>query len=228
MQKFRVITILILLGSLLISACGGSSAEATPTLSVEQIQTQAVQTFAAGLTQTALANPTAAHTATTSPTPFATLALGTPLGTVSTLAGGGVTSCNGLVYVRDVTIPDNTPMTPGQAFTKTWEVQNSGSCAWDAGFKLALIGGDAMGGQTLTLAQQVAVGGSTQVSVPMTAPTNKSGVIQATWRMSNIQGVYFGDGLTVVIVIGGTTGTATTAGGTATATSTPTPTAIQE
>lgn len=227
MQINRTVMIVIFLGSLLISACGASDAELTPTVSVPLVQTQAVQTFASGLTQTALANPTATPTATKSPTPFATLALGTPLGTSSTLAGGAATTCNGLVYVRDVTIPDNTPMIPGQSFTKTWEVSNTGTCAWDAGFKLAAIGGDAMGGQTLTLAQAVAVGGSTQLSIPMTAPTNKTGMIQGTWRMSNTQGVYFGDGLTVVIVIGGAP-TATTGGGAPTATSTPTSTSTPE
>ncbi len=225
MQKYYVIPFLMILGSLLMSACGGSSAEATPTVSVDQIRTHAVETFAAALTETALANPTATNTPLPSPTPFATLALGTPLATSSTLIAGGAAPCNGLVYVRDVTIPDNTPMTPGQSFTKTWEVKNTGTCGWDAGFKFALIGGDAMGGQALTLAQAVAVNGSTQISIPMTAPANKSGVIQASWRMSNTQGVFFGDAVTVVIVIGGAAGSATSTGGgvtsTPSATSTP-------
>jgi hypothetical protein len=212
MQKYYTATILILLGSLLMSACGPSEAELTPTVDVPQVQTQAVETFAAALTATALANPTATPTPQPSATPFATLALGTPIGTSATLAGG-TSTCNRLVYVRDVTIPDNTPMTPGQAFTKTWEVQNTGTCPWDAGFKFTLIGGDAMGGQTLTLSQAVAPNGSTQLSVPMTAPTNKSGVIQGSWRMSTAAGVYFGDGLTVVIVIGGATAAATNTGG---------------
>lgn len=224
MQKSHVLICLVILASLFIGACGSSPDEPTPTatLSADQIQTQAVQTFAADLTKTALANPTATPTPSSSPTPFATIAIGTPLATSSTLVGGGAASCYKLVYVRDVTVPDNTPMTPGQTFTKTWEVQNSGSCAWDAGFKFTLIGGDAMGGQTLTLAQPVAVGAATQLSVAMAAPTNKTGTIQGTWRMSTTTGTYFGDGLTVVIVIGGSGATAT-GGPTATETPTPTP-----
>jgi hypothetical protein len=222
MQNLRSLIILTLFGSLILSACGGAEEPSpTPTLNPDEIKTQAVGTFAADLTQTALANPTATPTLPNTPTPFATLALGTPLGTLAAGTVSGANTCNRLVYVRDVTIPDNTAMTPGQTFTKTWEVQNSGSCAWDAGFKFALIGGDAMGGQTVTLAQPVAAGGATQLSVAMTAPTNKSGTLQGAWRMSTATGTYFGDQLTVVIVVGG-------AGGSAPATATPTATATGE
>lgn len=211
MQKMKMIAGLVAIGSLLVSACGAEEPSPTPTVDVVLVRTEAVQTFAADLTATAFAKPTETPTPTLSPTPFPTVAaLGTPLGTQSSLTGA-TTSCNGLVYVRDVTIPDNTPMTPGQTFTKTWEVKNTGTCAWDAGFKFALIGGDAMAGQALTLAQAVAVGASTQISIPMTAPTNKTGVIQGTWRMSNAQGVFFGEAVTVVIVIGGASSSASSA-----------------
>ncbi|HEY2982333.1 MAG TPA: NBR1-Ig-like domain-containing protein [Anaerolineales bacterium] len=223
MHKFPPVMIVLLLISALVSACGSSEADATPTISVEQIQTQAVQTFASGLTATALANPTATSTPMPTATRFATLALGTPFGSTAPPAGAAITSCNKLVYVRDVSIPDNTPMTPGQIFTKTWEVQNNGSCPWAPGFKFALVGGDAMGGQTVVISQAVATGSATQLSVPMTAPTDKTGVISATWRMSDAAGLYFGDALTVVIVIGGATGT-TPAAATATFTLTPTST----
>jgi uncharacterized protein affecting Mg2+/Co2+ transport len=100
-------------------------------------------------------------------------------------------------------------VTPGQTFTKTWRVQNTGSCAWAAGYKFSLVGGDAMGGQTVTLTTSVAPGSSYDISVPMTAPS-KSGKLTGSWRMSDAAGVYFGDTLTVVIVIGGSTATPTT------------------
>jgi hypothetical protein len=212
------------LAALALSACGPAEPPPTPTLSVEQIQTQAVIVFSTGLTQTALANPSPTSSATPSLTPFPTATQGTPLAVTTAQGAAPTSTCHRLVYIRDVTIPDNTTMTPGQTFTKTWEVQNSGSCAWDAGFKFNLIGGDAMGGQTLTLSQAVSAGSSTQLSVAMTAPTNKTGTVQGAWRMSTAAGAYFGDQLTVVIVIGG-------AGGSPTATpptATPSPTATSE
>jgi hypothetical protein len=132
---------------------------------------------------------------------------------------GAVTSCNNLVYVSDVTIPDNTVVRPGESFTKTWRVQNSGSCAWGAGYKFSLIGGDAMGAQALTITQPVAPGATYELSVPMTAPSTGSGTLTGTWRMSDAAGAFFGDNLTVVVVLGSSvTSTATTGAPPATAT----------
>jgi hypothetical protein len=213
MRNTHIITSLALVAGLLLTACGGAPEPSpTATISPDQIRTEAVQTFSADLTLTALANPTDTPTATQSPTTFATIAIGSAAAT-----GTEVSSCYRLLYVRDVTIPDNTNMTPGQTFTKTWEVQNSGTCAWNAGFQFTLIGGDAMGGQTLTLAQAVPANSTTQLSVAMTAPTGKTGALQGTWRMATAGGEYFGNPLTVVIVIGGGAVSETP-------TSTPTPT----
>ena len=112
-----------------------------PTISVSRIQTEAVATFASGMTSTAAAMPTSSATNT----PLATSTL------PETDAISPTPSCYRLKYAGDVTIPDNTPMNPADVFTKTWRVQNSGLCAWRPGFKLVLVGGDAMGGSPLTL-----------------------------------------------------------------------------
>ena len=202
--KTTVVMTALLMLSLLISACGGSEAEATPTLSVDAIQTIAVATFSGGLTQTALAAPTNTPTPTSTPSlalSLPTLANVTPFGT-SIIGSTPVAACNGLAYVNDVTIPDNTPMTPGQTFTKTWKVRNSGTCAWDAGFKFAFTGGDAMSGATYTLPQSVPANTQIDISVAMTVP-NKTGSIQGNWRMSTAAGQFFGDEVTVVILISG-------------------------
>ncbi len=62
-KKF-LLAIFPILGTLVVSACGASTLEATPTLSVEAVQTSAVSTFVAGLTQTALVLPTNTPTET--------------------------------------------------------------------------------------------------------------------------------------------------------------------
>lgn len=222
MRTTKILVILTLLGGLLLSACGSSEAEETPTQSLEQLQTAAVETFEAIRTQTAQAlPPTATPTITNTPLPTLTPLPALPLGTppTNTPVGGGATNtCNRLLYVSDVTIPDNTVVTPGQSFTKTWRVQNTGTCAWAVGYKFSLVGGDAMSGQAVTLSTAVAPGTQFDISIAMTAPTGKTGATKGTWRMSDANGVYFGDALTVVVVIGGTA--------TPSATSTPiTPTA---
>ena len=208
--KTTVLMTIVIMLSLLVSGCGGSDAEATPTLSVEAIQTNAVATFSGGLTQTALAAPTNTPTPTNTVTPL-------PVATLTTtISGNPISSCNMMSYVNDVTIPDNTPMTPGQTFTKTWKVRNSGTCAWEAGYKFAFISGDAMSGQTYALPQSVPPNTEMEISVAMTAP-NKTGAISGNWRMSTAAGQFFGDEVYLVILVGG----ADVPASTATETSTP-------
>jgi hypothetical protein len=227
MLKFRLIIgiQILMIGALLLSACGGIPADLANTDSCpDQIRTGAVGPFD-GLDRDGLCR------AYEDPAPTVTpLATFTPLA-LNTVAAGATApvataSCYGLAFVSDVSIPDNTPVTPGQKFTKTWKVKNAGTCAWDAGFKFAFVTGDAMGGATYTLPSSVAAGAVTDISVAMTAPS-KSGTIRGDWRMSTAGGQFFGDQVYVQVVVGGggaaptNTGTAATA--TSTATLTPTP-----
>lgn len=236
MLKFRLIfstQTLLIMGALLLSACGANEPPLTPTLafSADEIRTQAVGTFSSDLTATAFAAPTN--------TPIPTLTAAPTIAAPATSTGGialgstapaATASCYGLSFVSDVSIPDNTPVNAGQAFTKTWKVKNAGSCAWDAGFKFAFTGGDAMGGTTYTLPSSIAAGAVTDISVAMTAP-NKTGTIRGNWRMSTASGQFFGDEVYVQVVIGGgaaatntsapaTSSTATTAPATSTSTTT--------
>ena len=240
MKKKKMLYILLGLGllvNLLASACGSKDADATPTLSIELAQTYAVATFSAGQTQTALAVPTYTSTPTTTPSPIPTITLSVTRTSGAPPASGVViqptASCYSMAFVSDVTIPDNTNMKPGQKFTKSWRVRNNGTCAWEAGFKLNFIGGDAMGGATLTLDKAVNPGVETELSVPMTAP-NTSGTHRSNWRMATSAGANFGDEVYVIIVVGGSAATTTTPTATgvtvvttATPTSTATPTATE-
>lgn len=217
----------MIIGAVLLSACGATAAETTPTVTVnpDDIRTQAVGTFSAGLTATAFAAPTITPTPTQMATftPLATSTGGVAFGSTQPVVAA-TASCYGMSFVSDVTIPDNTPVNPGQTFTKTWKVKNAGTCAWDAGFKFAFTGGDAMGGTTYTLPATVAAGAVTDISVSMTAP-NKTGTIRGNWRMSTANGQFFGDEVYVQVVIGGGGGAAPTNTGAApAATSTTAPT----
>ena len=212
MLKTRLmkVQIILALGAILLAACGGGDVpEATPTLTVNQIQTFAVATFSSALTVTAMAAPTNTPSPTQTPaSPVPSLATSTgavPLTGITPGAPvGGVaatSSCYGLGFVSDVTIPDNTQMSAGKAFTKTWKVKNTGSCAWDAGFKFQNTGGEAMGATAFTLPAAVAAGQTYDISVPMTAP-NKTGTLRGNWRMATAGGQVFGDEVFVVIVVG--------------------------
>jgi len=206
---------LIMLGlcALLIASCGGGQNEATPTstLNADEIQTLAIETFSAALTQTALAAP--------SETPFPTLTASATFAPFATSTGGalplasattsGVNTCYRLTFAGDVTIPDDTAMTPG-----TWKVLNSGTCAWEAGFKFVFTGGEQMSGVTYTLPSAVSPNGIVEIPVAMIAPA-KTGKLRGNWRMQTAGGQFFGDEVYVQIIVGGSavTGTATTDSG---------------
>ncbi|MFN8462085.1 MAG: NBR1-Ig-like domain-containing protein [Anaerolineales bacterium] len=133
-----------------------------------------------------------------------------------------------MTFANDVSIPDDTAVTPGQNFTKTWKVLNSGTCAWDAGFKFVFVGGEQMSGVNFTLPSAVPPNATLDISVAMIAPA-KAGKLRGNWRMQTAGGQFFGDEVYVQVVVGGSavTGTATTGSGpTTTATITPTETPI--
>lgn len=72
------------------------------------------------------------------------------------------------------TYPDYTIVQPGESFVKTWTLANTGDVPWTTGY--ALVRGAVPQGQTLgteariPLVEEVAPGGKTTLSVPMTAP----------------------------------------------------------
>ena len=198
--------ILIVGASFLLIGCSNKT-EATPTIDPVMIQTQAVATFSAGLTQTAQALPTATATMTSSPSPTTT---STPSATPTTaVVILPTSSCNVLTFVSDVTIPDNSSMVPGQEFTKTWRVKNTGDCDWKEDFQIKFFSGNTLDGKTLTLGKTIKPGNETNISINLTAPTN-TGVYTGNWRMTDNSGSFFGDSFYVMIkVVDGPTLTAT-------------------
>lgn len=204
---------------LMLAACGPAKPAPTPTTSVEQIYTAAVQTFQAQqATQLALTPPTSTPSPTLVPTlppvsPIATLSFSIP--TVGGVTGG----CDSATYVADVTVPDGTIMAAGQAFDKTWKIQNAGSCTWSTSYTIAFVGGNQMGGAATAVKVPVPPGNQTQMTVSLKAPT-AAGSYTGQWRMLNAGGAAFGNTLTVVISVG--TGATVTPGPSPTAGPSPT------
>ena len=110
---------------------------------------------------------------------------------------------NDAAYLSDVTIPDKTQIAPGEAFTKTWAVRNTGTCDWSPGYKLLYVRSAQMGGPAaVVISDTVAAGDSTEISVPLIAPT-KPGQYTGVWQLADVGGIPFGEVLTVVIVVPG-------------------------
>jgi hypothetical protein len=222
MQKHQYnIAVLVLIGAFILSACGSSAGKATPSstpVDVGAIQTAAVQTVIARITQEApTITPTPAYTDT--PVPTKTPKQSTPPQTPVTPT---VSLCKNMAYVADVTIPDGTQLAVGQAFTKTWTIQNTGTCEWTTTFKLVYSYGDLMSGQTVSLAKAVPAGEKTDISVNLKVP-NMSGKLAGYWVLVDENGQHFGSILTVVINVSTPSSTPTgTATPTVPATATPT------
>jgi hypothetical protein len=109
------------------------------------------------------------------------------------------TPCAQMRVVSDVTAPDNTPVAPGNRFTKTWRVQNSGTCAWSG--TLAFVGsGDQMGGQSPTTLPQIEIGQVADVSINLVAPA-QPGSYQGTWEARTTEGIVLGHLIVKINVI---------------------------
>lgn len=182
---------------------------AAATLEAQQLTLEASAPSATPTVVTS--TPTITVTPLASPTLFPTIASsgGTSGGTTGT--GSGAVGCNNSVFVSDVTVPDDTAMTPGQTFTKTWKLQNTGTCAWTTAYKVSFVSGNAMGGTATSLTVAVQPGQSGDISVSMTAPTTAGDAI-GYWILTNDSGQNFGTSFYVKIKVGAaasTTGTPT-------------------
>ena len=103
--------------------------------------------------------------------------------------------CDQARFVKDVTIPDETDLDPGEAFTKTWRLQNAGSCTWTIGYLLYFESGNIMGGPTsqYLTSQPVFPGETIDVSIDLVAP-EETGTYLGNWMLRNVKGEGFGIG----------------------------------
>jgi hypothetical protein len=92
-------------------------------------------------------------------------------------------------FVMDVTVPDGTIFSPGQAFTKTWRLVNAGSCTWTEHYTLTFRGGEQMGGPDSQkfLSSIVSPGTEVDVSVNLIAPSI-AGEYTGYWTIYNENG----------------------------------------
>ena len=105
---------------------------------------------------------------TSTPNASVTTTPGTPDGTSSASTTGACK--DSAVLVEDVTIPDNSVMTAGQRFTKTWRFMNSGKCNWE-GYTIAFFAGDRMSTPDSVPVPATEAGKTVDVSVELTAPS---------------------------------------------------------
>ena len=209
------------IGIFLLISCAPANLS-TPTPNVVFIKTSAAQTVVANFTLTAASAAfTSTPTSLGTPTSPATPALISTTRITSTLVptqigNPGATQillCNEYSWddtTVDVNFPDNTPMTAGQSFVKTWKIKNSGTCTWTTGYKIIFSSGNPMAGQPQPLPVPATPGQEIEISVSFIAPA-QSGSYSSAWTLQNangnnffgsdVQGLYHAKPLYVKIVV---------------------------
>jgi hypothetical protein len=212
-MKRKIFTLSFII-AILLTACGGNT-PASPTSDINALYTMAAETVIAELTQTAAVNSATPEaiatktqgvsTATVVPTSHKTatpIFTETPSATAIVLTQVPPTDqfCDNAAFVGDVSVPDNTEMTPGQHFEKTWRIKNTGTCTWGEGYRLVFGYDEKMSGQPRPLSTTVFPNETVEVTVVLTAPS-EVGKYRSYWRMANIAGANFGEFFFVDIVV---------------------------
>lgn len=192
MQKKHITSIIssLMLVMLLLTACNGNGADATPTVDAESvIATSIAETMEAmAATMTAQVTPTPESTPTQIVLPSPTVnAAAQPTTVMPTVA----LPANCLIAdLVSETIPDGTVIARGATFTKEWRIINGGSCTWNTNYKLVFDSGDLLDAEKeeIPLSEVVNPNMSTTVSVKMKAP-NVDGYYTGYWMLKTDQGV---------------------------------------
>ncbi len=101
--------------------------------------------------------------------------------------GTGTAACkDGAVLLEDVTIPDNTVVTAGKVFTKTWKFKNTGKCAW-AGYTIQYASGERMNAPDSAPLPETAAGETVDISLDLTAPAG-DGTYTTHFSLQNAAG----------------------------------------
>lgn len=153
------------------------------------------------LASSASPSPTVPPTATPAPTEPASAATAAPTvaptsaptsapAPTTAPATANLNCVDKAAFDSDVTVPDDTLMKQGQAFTKTWRIRNAGTCVWQ-GYSLTFYSGDSLGANTTVAMPVVQPGAYANLSVDMTAPAS-GGVYIGNWAFQNTAGQRFG------------------------------------
>jgi len=192
-MKITTNQILIFFGiiALAIMACLPISIFAMPLIGQSQPSpADSAATLQAMVSQTMVAMTQSAP----SPTPTLFLSHATPVPATNTPVPTAVSYCDWAAFIKDVSIPDGTLLSPGEVFTKTWRLQNRGTCTWTPDYDVVFYGGAQMSGTTMQVPGYVAPGQSVDVSVTFTAPS-APGHYEGFWLLRSASGGLFGTGV---------------------------------
>jgi len=185
LKRINVVFIL----AFILGAC--NLPEASSSSGVANIHTVAAQTVAARMTDSGTDTaPTTPQLSQTAALPSETML---PPTAVSTFLPTLDTECDHIAWGADITIKDGTTLKPGQVFTKTWQLKNSGTCSWTSDYALVLVSGHAMQAPAYVqiTTDSVEPGKTVDISITLVAP-QEPGEYQGFFKLRNADGVNFG------------------------------------
>jgi uncharacterized protein YkwD len=154
----KTVSILILTG-IILSACGSQTpATETPTAVPETTEApSATNTPTEEVVPVTGETPTATPTTSLTPTPF--------------VPDNPPDCVNKASFVTDVTIADNSNVAAGAAFTKTWRIQNTGTCVWWSGYTLTHYSDETLSAPTSVPLPVTNPGETADISIDLVAPS---------------------------------------------------------
>ena len=123
--------------------------------------------------------------------------------TAGTLETESALPCtNDLAFVQDSTVPDGSLVPAGSTIDKQWLVTNSGTCDWDAAYRLKFMGGDLMGAAQEQALYPARAGTQATLRIVFTAP-QAAGTYQSQWQAFGPDGLPFGQPVFTQVVVAG-------------------------
>lgn len=166
------------------------------------VQTAAVQTIDAMMTEVSQTSMTSTPGGPATDTPqsptFAPSATSLPASTSVTLPTTTATPiCDQAGFVSDVTIPDGATLSAGTSFEKVWRLRNTGACTWSSDYAIVFDSGASYtsenGPTSQTIGQAVPPGQTVDVRINLKAP-GAPGSYKWSFKLRNAAGVIFGLG----------------------------------
>jgi hypothetical protein len=107
---------------------------------------------------------------------------------------------NSLTFIQDITVPDGSLFPPGEPMDKRWLVENSGTCNWEAGYRLKLVAGQALGARKEQALYPARSGTQATIRILFTAPDDP-GTYSSAWQAYDPNGDPFGDPFFIEIAV---------------------------
>lgn len=192
-RKFVLSTIIILALGLILTGCDlPNDDEVAATMVPSNPQTAAAETVAAHLTDSI--TPTSPPAEATSTPESEITQPASPTITADVEPSMTPSLTDNAEFDSDVTIPDGTIFLPGESFTKTWRLRNTGESTWSTEYAVVFDHGDQLDGPSVQpFSEEVEPGDTVEISIDLVAP-DEDGLYIGHWILRNPSGIIFGTG----------------------------------